>query len=104
MSIVIGGVSFKADPEVVELVYQCTKELDELRHRLGAAQDDADSANEQLRKVKNDLRDARNLLGEIWMTIPATHDPKDSTVQRHASVLNKIQEILDNPSAKVAQE
>ena len=36
----------------------------------------------------------KELLREIYNSIPATHDENDSMVKRHASALNEIQKIL----------
>jgi len=48
-----------------------------------------------LRAIEAENADLKELLREIYNSIPATYDENDSMVKRHARALNEIKKILD---------
>jgi len=98
--------------KALEMLYEKNAEINNLRTRFEEAEKEKERMCDEcelfpaLRRDKKYLMGEGNklraentalkeLLREIYNSIPATHDENDSMVKRHARALNEIKKILD---------
>lgn len=52
---------------------------------------------QRVEKAESKLKEARHLLKEIWLSMPATYDGRDPMVQRHEELVESVHSILLTP-------